>query len=254
MNKNIRIIGGLILVLSVLLSACSAVSTPTSGSNALPQTGATATAEASATGSDPLATSSPTQPGAAAVTAPSGSASSEVTYVLNPSKSQASYDVQEQLARFNFPTQAVGKTNNVTGQIALNPDGSIDQANSKFTVDLVSLATDSNMRDNYVRRNILQTDQWPQAVFVPTQITGLPTSLPQSGTVSFKVTGNLSIRNVSKPVTWDVTATINGGEVTGAATTNMTFEDFGIPQPQVPVVLSVVDKITLNLNFDMVKK
>jgi hypothetical protein len=53
----------------------------------------------------------------------------------------------------------------------------------------------------------------------------------------------------SVPLTWDVTGSINNGEATGPATTSFTFEDFNLSQPKVPVVLSVVDKITLNVTL-----
>ena len=41
--------------------------------------------------------------------------------------------------------------------------------------------------------------------------------------------------------------------MTGTATTSFTFEDYNIPQPHVSVVLSIVDKITLELDFHFVK-
>jgi len=110
------------------------------------------------------------------------------------------------------------------------------------------------MRDGYVSRAILQTNKYPQVVFVPTAATGLPTTLPTSGNVTFKVTGNLTIKDVTKPVTWDVTGSVTNGEATGTATTTFTFEDFNLPQPRVPVVLSVVDKITLNMKVDLKPK
>ena len=118
-------------------------------------------------------------------------------------------------------------------------------------VDLSTLQTDQNMRDNFVRRNVLHTDQYPNAVFVPTQVTGLASPLPSSGPVNFQLTGNLTIQNVTKPVTWDVTGTIQGDQATGTATTSFTFEDFNITQPRVSVVLSVVDKINLQLDITL---
>jgi polyisoprenoid-binding protein YceI len=86
---------------------------------------------------------------------------------------------------------------------------------------------------------------------VPTRISGLIFPIPQSGPVSFQLTGNLTIRDVTRPVTWEVTGSITSGEATGTATTSFTFEDFNLPQPKVPVVLSVVDKINLSLTLDL---
>jgi polyisoprenoid-binding protein YceI len=100
-----------------------------------------------------------------------------------------------------------------------------------------------------VRRAVLQTDQFKNVTFVPTQVSGLPNPLPTSGPVNFKLTGDLTIRNVTKPVTWDVTGTINGDTATGTATTSFKFEDFSLNQPKVPVVLSIVDNITLQLEL-----
>ena len=42
------------------------------------------------------------------------------------------------------------------------------------------------------------------------------------------------------------------GYVVGTATTSFTFKDFGIPQPRVPVVLSVADTIRLEYDFRFV--
>jgi polyisoprenoid-binding protein YceI len=107
------------------------------------------------------------------------------------------------------------------------------------------------MRDNFVRRNVLQTSQYPDATFVPTQVSGLAWPLPQSGPVTFKLTGDLTIRDVTKPVTWDVSGNIQNGQnaqASGLATTSFKFEDFNLQQPQVPVVLSIVDNITLEVD------
>ena len=78
-----------------------------------------------------------------------------------------------------------------------------------------------------------------------------PMYIPQSGDISFQVTGNLTIRDVTKPVTWDVKGSIANGLASGTATTVFTFEDFNLTQPRVPVVLSVVDKITLSVTLSL---
>jgi polyisoprenoid-binding protein YceI len=248
MKSKIRMFGLLAVGMVLLLAACApaapaAAAAATASSSGIPVTAPTL--------APALASANTTSTGAKSGATASGG---EVVYTLNAAGSQASYQVREQLAKFNFPTDAIGTTKAISGSIALKPDGSIDTANSKFTVDLSTLQTDSSMRDGYVRRNILQTSQYPQAVFVPAQVSGLPATIPQSGSVSFKVTGNMTLHGVTKPVTWDVTGTVNNGQATGTATTSFKFEDFGLPQPQVPVVLSVVDNITLNVSLVLQKQ
>ncbi len=203
-----------------------------------------------------LATTAPAPAGASAATQPvpnSGGvgASGAVTFKVAPG-STANYRVREQLVRLSLPSDAVGKTSAISGQITVQPDGTVDLHNSKFTVDVTNLVSDESRRDGFVSRSILQTAQFPNVVFVPTQISGL-SGIPQAGQpVSFQMTGDLTIRDVTKPVTWDVTGTLNTGGVADAqATTSFTFEDFGLSQPQVPVVLSVVDKITLEVSLKL---
>jgi polyisoprenoid-binding protein YceI len=243
-------------VAAIFLASCAAAPAAVSTPAALAPTVAAAISSNTSTLMPtvaPTADSSGSTPAAVSTTnsPSSGSGSGSTVYTIVPGKSTAQYSVREQLARLNFPSDAVGKTQQVSGSIAVNPDGSIDQTTSKIVVDLSTLQTDSNMRDNFVRRNVLNTNQYPNAVFVPTQVTGLPSPLPTSGPVSFQLTGNLTIQNVTKPVTWDVTGNIQGDQATGTATTSFTFEDFNLTQPKVPVVLSVVDKINLQLDITL---
>ncbi len=179
------------------------------------------------------------------------SAADTLVFRVEPGQSKAVFRVREQLARVNFPNDAVGTTSAVSGQLALRPDGSIVAEASKITVDLQQLATDSPQRDNFIKRNTLLTNQFPTAEFVPLRAEGLPTPLPPSGEHSFRLAGLMTIHGVQKEVTWDATATRNGNQLASTATTTVTFGDFGMEPPRAPVVLSVVDEIRLEMNLAM---
>ena len=167
----------IILLLAAILVACSAAQpqTPPTGSIQVPVTGTTALPSPATTA--PAAD----MPVTKITSAPS---TSGIKFVLVPSKSTASYTVREQLAKFSFPTDAVGTTNSISGSITILPDGTIDSTNSKFTVDISTLKTDATMRDNFVRRAVVHTAHYPLAVFVPTPVSGRPATLPQSGDVA----------------------------------------------------------------------
>ena len=75
----------------------------------------------------------------------------------------------------------MGTTSAVSGQLAIRPDGTVDGASSRITVDLNSLATNSSMRDGFIKQNTLQTSQYPTAEFVPTRVEGLPSPSPRPG-------------------------------------------------------------------------
>jgi polyisoprenoid-binding protein YceI len=164
--------------------------------------------------------------------------------------SDARFRVREQLAGRDLPSDAVGTTGDVTGQLALHPDGRVASEASKISVGLRDLKTDSDRRDGFIKGNTLQVDQFPTADFVPTRIEGVPTPLPASGEHTFKMAGMMTVHGVQKEVIWDVTATRNGSNLTGKATTAIKFGDFGMEPPKVPVVLSVVDEIRLELDLN----
>jgi len=203
-----------------------------------------------ATGVSNLASAAPgTANGAAdAAAAPANSASGPVTIALSSSDATAQYQTQEQLAGHNLPTLAVGKTTAVTGSIVL-ANGQLAATASKITVDLSTLASDQSMRDNFIRGNTLQTSKYPDAVFVATQVSGLPATLPTSGSAAFQLTGDLTVHGVTKPATWTVTATFNGSQVSGKATAPFTITEFGMNLPKAGPVLSVQDSGTLELDF-----
>jgi polyisoprenoid-binding protein YceI len=174
-----------------------------------------------------------------------------VTLRVSGAGNEARYRVREQLVGRDLPNDAVGATAAVTGGISIDENGRIVRAESRFTVDLTSLKSDSDRRDNYVRRNTLQTEQHPAAVFVPTGVEGLPTPLPATGEISFRVVGDLTVNGTTRPVTWAVTARPAGDVWTGSASTDFNFSYFGIPVPRVPVVLSVRESIRLEYDFTM---
>ncbi len=190
----------------------------------------------------------------AATIAPSGNdstsgSSDTVRILLVADKSSANYRVREQLAGNDLPNDAVGKTSAVSGQIVGKTDGTIDSSQSKFVVDVTKLQSDQSMRDGMVQRAILQTSQYPTVTFVPKSTEGLTMPPPTSGTVSFKLTGDLTVRNVTKPVTWDLTCNPQGDTGTCTGKTTFTFEYMGLTKPNVARVLSLDDNITLEINF-----
>ena len=175
-------------------------------------------------------------------------------FMVAPSGNEARYRIREQLVRVDLPGEAIGNTAEITGGIAIAADGRIIPAESKFVVNVGTLKSDRDMRDGYVRRRTLETDQYPTVEFTPTGFRGLPNTLPTAGSHTFDVIGNLTVHGVTKPTTWRVKAETKNGRVTGNASTLFTFSDFNLPQPRVPVLLSVEDTIRLEYDFSLVEK
>ncbi|MEX0894082.1 MAG: YceI family protein [Gemmatimonadota bacterium] len=173
-------------------------------------------------------------------------------WVINAEFSEARYLVREQLAGRDLPSDAVGRTRNVFGTLVL-VDGAVVPGGSEIRVDLSAMETDSNMRDNYVRRRTLVTDSFPMATFVPTELRGVPAPLPGSGTHTFQIAGQLTLKDVTRPVVWDAEADFTEGTVVGTARVAFPFTEFGITKPSVRRVLSVADSIRLELDYHFQK-
>ncbi|MCB2204527.1 YceI family protein [bacterium] len=71
-------------------------------------------------------------------------------------------------------------------------------ASVKFTVDVASIDTDNDKRDDHLRSDdFFNASKFPKMVFVGT-------SMKKTGKNTYKLMGDLTIRDVTKPVTLDV--------------------------------------------------
>jgi polyisoprenoid-binding protein YceI len=154
-------------------------------------------------------------------------------FVVVAGDSSAKYVVEETLS--GLPATAVGTTTDVTGEIYLTSDGLYDGIESKFIVDLSTLATDESRRDNYVRSNVLQTSRFPFAEFVIESLDGFPAGYVEGEEASLTLNGNMTIKGVSQPLTFTVLARQAGDTLTATADTQFLMSDFGINPPQVTI-------------------
>ena len=164
---------------------------------------------------------------------------------------RARYKVREQLAGISFPSDAVGTTDAITGTIVIKPDGSIDAAQSKLSVDLKTLTSDQQMRDGYVQNRTLETAKFPTMEFVPKRAVGLPAPLPagMQAQAGFQLIGDLTLHGVTKEATWNVVATFGNDLVGGRATTTVDFASYNMTKPSLARLMSVDDKIELEIEF-----
>ena len=174
--------------------------------------------------------------------------------VTTPDGNAVRYRVREQLVGVELPNDAVGETSDVSGGITFDAAGSVIASASSFQVNAATLRSDKDRRDGYVRGRLLQASEHPTVELTPTAIEGLALPLPTSGSRTFQLRGDLTVRGVTRPTTWQVNATFDGSKVTGSAATTFTFAEFGLTQPRVPVVLSVADTITLEYDFSLAQR
>lgn len=208
-------------------------------------------ADASVNGSNARAATGPEQVAAGQVAPRTDPA---VQFVVAPDGNEVRYRIREQLVGVDLPNDAVGATSGVTGGIAFDSAGKVVPSASKFTANVALLKSDKDRRDGYVRRRILDTEQFPTVTLAPTALRGIAFPLPVSGSRTFQLVGDLTVKGVTKPTTWQVDARFDRERVTGTAATTFTFAEFGLDQPRVPVLLSVADSIRLEYTFSLVPK
>jgi polyisoprenoid-binding protein YceI len=172
-----------------------------------------------------------------------------VRYGVVADGSEVRYRVREQLVGLSFPNDAVGATSAIEGRIAFDAQGRLVADDSRFTIDLRTLRSDEARRDNYLRRSTLETDRYPTVTFVPTEARRLPFPFPQTGSIPFELVGDLTVKDATRRVAWEATASFDGPRVSVRARTAFRFGDFGLRIPRVSVVLSVEDDIRLEADL-----
>lgn len=170
-------------------------------------------------------------------------------YDIQPSSSQASFTIDEVLR--GSPKTVVGTTDQVSGQIAFDASDPTSAQVGTILIDARTLATDDSSRNRVLDNQILSTDQYEYISFTPSTSAGLPETVTVGQPFTFQLSGDLTIRNTTRPATFDVTVTpAEDGSLTGSATTTIQYSDWGISIPSVPFVASVGNQVVLQLSFD----
>ena len=163
-------------------------------------------------------------------------------------ESEARFIIDEVLN--DQPKTVIGTTRQVAGQIAIDPENPAESRVGVIQINARDLTTDSEFRNRAIKNQILQTDQYEFITFSPTEITGLPSSGVVGQSYTFQMVGDLTIGDVTKQATFEVTTrAASEDRLTGTATTTIAYADYGISIPQVRQVASVDDQVRLELEF-----
>lgn len=252
-TQRARTVVALSLLACLLLVSCFGSSeneptpeTPTNTPAPVAQSAPTAAPTESAPADSP--TTSPT------TAAPSGQVEQEPagrqTFTIDPAQSQARFIVNEVL--FGNPNEVIGSTSEVSGAIEIDLDDPTQTTISPIQINARTLATDNRFRNRSVNRLILQSnrDEYQYITFTPTSIEGLPAAATVGETLALQVIGDLQIREVVQPVTFDVTVTADSPtQVTGLAQATVLRADFELEIPNVEGVADVTDEVRLELEF-----
>jgi polyisoprenoid-binding protein YceI len=135
-------------------------------------------------------------------------AQGQTTWVVDKGHSNVKFSVTHMVV-----SEMEGSFRTFDGSV-VHSKADLSDAKIEFTVDINSVFTDNDRRDAHLKSNdFFNAEQYPQMKFVSTSF------VPQGGK-KYKLSGNLTIRDVTKPVVFDVTfggtiPTQNGGAKAG---------------------------------------
>jgi polyisoprenoid-binding protein YceI len=199
----------------------------------------------------------PTQPPAATEAAPAQpqptetaapAAGSATLYRIDAGQSEAHYEVSETFFQGNRLNLAIGRTKGIAGDVLVDFANPASSQIGTIVINVNQLTSDEGRRDNYIRNNALESAKYPEATFKPTKIEGIPASVKPGDSLTLKVTGDLTVKETTKPVTFEVTLTADQDKLTGSAVTEILLSDFGAGPIQL-AMLQTEDKAKLVLDF-----
>ena len=153
--------------------------------------------------------------------------------------SEITFTVGEQLSRLPLPSEAVVRTEALSG--GLNFDGQP----SEVTVDLLSLSSDQSFRDRYMRDRMFR--DFPVAVFTVNDLADLPPEFFSGEIFTRRVTGLLSVNGIEVPLTFDLEVRNDGDVLNVLGRTEFTWDQLQIRTPNIQNIVSVEDKVSVQL-------
>jgi polyisoprenoid-binding protein YceI len=193
----------------------------------------------------PLALSATSSASSSPQASSAGDATTDGTWKLQGS-SIVGYRVDEVL--FGQTDTAVGRTTSITG--ALTAAGRT-VTDATFTVDMTTVTSDDDRRDEQFQGRIMETSTFPTSTFTLTKPVDFG-SLPAVGQQrTSQVTGTLALHGVTKTVTFDVSSERVGSAMQVAGSIPITFADWNISNPSFSGIVTTQDHgvLEFKLNF-----
>ena len=175
-------------------------------------------------------------------------ATGPIIFEIDQTESEVRFTLDEVLR--GSPKTVIGVSDQVAGQIAVDLTDLSTAQVGVILVNARTLATDNNFRNRSIRNLILETDAYEFITFTPTAITGLPETAVSGDTLTFQMTGDLTIRDMTNEVVFEVTATaVSESRLEGTAVTTILRSAYQLVIPEVEGVANVSDEVLLEIDF-----
>ncbi len=181
----------------------------------------------------------------------SGSTEGQIVDLTIAEGSTVRFELDEVLR--GEPKHVVATNTEVAGLLRLDLADLGQSEIGDIVVGAQTFTSDSSNRDRAIRGPILAASTFPEIRFVPVSVDGLTGQAEVGQEFAFTVTGDLTIRETTMTVTFDVTATLVAADrVEGTASAQVLRSDFGLQIPSVESVADVTDEVMIFIDFSFV--
>lgn len=165
----------------------------------------------------------------------------------NVSAQQMMLDLDSAKTQVEFTLDAVLHTVHGTfktkqGKIEVDP--ATGQCNGRLVVDALSANTGNDGRDNKMHKEVLESQKYPEIIFVPVQTQG---QIAPQGTSRLQIRGTMTLHGREQEITTPLEVQITGNEWTAQTTFPVPYVKWGLKNPST-LFLRVKDTVNVTVH------
>jgi len=166
------------------------------------------------------------------------------------SGSAAGYRVREKLGFLPAPSDAVGRTSQITGAATVTESkGVVKVSRATFVVAVNTLKSNEAMRDQHIQTIGLQSATYPKATFTLSTPVTLPASSASGAVVRVPVTGVFNIHGTARRLTLPVQMRLTDSAIEAVGSLTFPWGEFNMTAPSVGGFVNVTS--TATMEFDL---
>lgn len=188
-------------------------------------------------------------------TPPTKQVQAPTSFIVVPGQSNVSFQLDELL--FGSPKTVIGTTSSVNGEIIIDRRMPSRSSIKRMAIDARTFATDSDQRDNQIRKAILKSEVAGNEfiTFVSRSINGLSTELKDGTSYFATIRGDLTIAGVTREAIFNGSFSLkNNSTIEGTALSTIKRSDFGIVIPNLSFIANVDEEVKLSISFKAINQ
>ncbi len=168
--------------------------------------------------------------------------------------SQAGYRVREKLAILPAESDAVGRTSQITGSVALSESkGTLTITAASFNVAVDTLKSDRSMRDQRIHEIGLESSRYPSATFALSAPLTVSVSALKGKVAHVSVSGTFTIHGTSKKETLPVEMSLSRSTLQAVGSLTFPWSEFGMSAPSIGGFVNVTEHATMEFDLNLTR-